>query len=414
MIKQKLTKAFFTFFIAATIVQIGFAQAGNLDTTFGGTGIVTTSFAVRSFAQAVEVTKDGTTYVAGSIRSPLHTRDILVMRYLSNGSLDTSFGGAGYVITNFGEHSAAHSLAVQNDGKILVAGSIAAVDSIVVRYNPNGTLDSTFGIGGFTRINLGNNDGADSVLVAPDASIYVGGYTATDTTADIFVAKLTANGWFDSSFGWGGYIVTSIGIDDYIGKIALQADGKIVATGRQSEGSTSKMFVVRYGSFGFLDSTFDGDGIATYRNAKESIGDDVKIQNDGKIVVSGHLYDGIGDYLSVFRYNSDGSLDSTFGTGGATRLTTLTTGSKAALEVQSDGKIVAAGSVIIAGGRDFVTARFLPNGSLDTSFAGRGYTTFDLGANELAFDLAINRSSRKITVVGWGSSQSITARYIGF
>jgi uncharacterized delta-60 repeat protein len=411
MIKRKLIKVLFAFFIATTIVQIGFAQAGSLDPTFGGTGIVTTGFAVRGFAKAVEVTKDGTTYVAGSIASPSHTRDILVMRYLSNGSLDTSFGGTGYVITNLGDRSVAYSLAVQNDGKILVAGSIASVDSLVVRYNPNGTLDSTFGIGGVNRIDFGNYDGANSVVVAPDGSIYVGGYTATSATSDIYVAKLNANGWFDPYFGWGGYIVTSISVDDYLGKLTLQSDGKIVATGRQSEGLATKMFIVRYGSFGFLDPTFDGDGIATYRNAKESIGDDVKVQNDGKIVVSGLIYNGIGDYLSLFRYNPDGSLDSTFGTGGATRLTTTGTGNPTALEIQSDGKIVVAGTANIAGSRDFITARFLANGSLDTGFAGRGYTTFDLGLDEFAFDLAINRLNRKITVVGWGSSQSITARY---
>jgi uncharacterized delta-60 repeat protein len=414
MIKRKLINALFAFFISTTIVQTGFAQAGSLDATFGGTGFVTTSFAVRSFAKAVEVANDGTTYVAGNITNPSGLGSILVMRYLSNGSLDTSFGGTGYVITNLVETTAIQSLALQSDGKILVAGHISVFDALVVRYNPNGTLDSTFGIGGVARINLGNYESASSVLVAPDGSIYVAGSTRTDSTADIFIAKLKTDGWFDYSFGWGGFIVTSLGVYDYPGKIALQSDGKIVATGRYSEGLVTKMFVARYESFGFLDSTFDYDGTAKYTKAKESQGNDVKVQNDGKIVVSGSIYNGIGDYLSVFRYNPDGSLDSTFGTLGTTRLTTTRTGFATALEIQSDGKIVAAGSGTIAGSRDFVTARFLANGSPDTSFGIGGNTWLGLGGDETSFDVAINRSNGKITVVGYGSSQSVTARYLGF
>jgi uncharacterized delta-60 repeat protein len=414
MIKRKLINALLAFFIATTIVQTGFAQAGSLDTTFRVSGIVTTSFADRSYATAVEVTNDGKTYVVGPLRNPSHVFDILVIRYLSNGLLDTSFGGTGYVITNLGEYSTAYSLAVQNDGKILVVGTVSRDNAIVLRYNPNGTLDYTFGIGGGTRIDTGSYTVAKSVLVAPDGNIYVGGDMFIGSTTGIFVAKLNANGRFDPYFGLGGYIATAIERYSTVGKIAIQPDGKIVVTGDAFIGSIARMFVARYGIFGVLDSTFDGDGIAIYNNAKLSKGNDIKVQNDGKIVISGNIYNGIGTYLSVFRYNTDGSLDSTFGTGGASSFPIDKTGNTASLEIQSDGNIVVAGSDTIATVRDFLIVRFLANGSLDTSFGIDGYRWLDLGGAEVAWDVAINRVSRKITVVGNGSYVAITARFHGF
>jgi hypothetical protein len=135
MINQKLNKALFAFFIATVFAQIGFGQAGSLDTTFGGTEIVTTSFLSRSYAKAADVMKDGTTYVAESIRIPTISRDILVMRYLSNGSLDTGFGTGGFASFDLGGREQAFDVAINRLSRKITVVGYGSSQSITARYS---------------------------------------------------------------------------------------------------------------------------------------------------------------------------------------------------------------------------------------------------------------------------------------
>ena len=256
-----------------------------------------------------------------------------MVRYNADGSLDTTFGTGGKVLTPVGtgtSNDIGNSLTVQEDGKIIVAGyggGSDGTDFAVVRYNADGSLDTTFGTGGtgkiLTPVGAGtSNDFGNSVTVQADGKIVVAGYGASSQAGNDFaVVRYTANGTLDTTFGTGGKIVTPIGAgtsNDYAYSVTVQADGKIIVAGQGFGIGTSNDFaVVRYTANGTLDTTFGPGGTArsSPRSAPARIlFKSVIVQADGKIVVAGYGQgSGTGYDFAVVRYNADGSLDTTFG-----------------------------------------------------------------------------------------------------
>ncbi len=331
-------------------------RAGDLDSTFGNDGKVTTDFgSSNDRAQSVAIQSDGKIVAAG-FSDNRNNSDFAVVRYDTDGSLDSTFGGDGIVTTAVGgRDDTAYSIAIQNDGKIVAVGFSDNhrnnSDFAVVRYDTDGSLDSTFGGDGIVTTDFGrnNNDTAFSIAIQNDGKIVVGG----KSNYNFIVARYNTDGSLDSTFGWGGKVLTDVGLDEHGCSVAIQNDGKIVAAGSGWNGSDWEFAVVRYNTDGSLDSTFGSDGIVTtdfgggWENSHS-----VAIQNDGKIVVGGESnYDFI-----VVRYNTDGSLDSSFGGDGIVR-TAVGSGYDSAqgVAIQSDGKIIA------AGGRsyDFAVVRYL-------------------------------------------------------
>jgi len=306
------------------------AADGDLDTTFDTDGIVTTRTGIGhtyQFVRSIALQSDGKIVATGYSEISGNGYDFAIVRYNANGTLDTTFGGGdGIVTTDFGNSdNAALSMALQSDGKIVVAGySINAgtnFDIAVGRYNADGTPDTSFGTGGLVMTDFGNSDNAVvSVVLQSDGKIVAAGYSITGGSQDFAVVRYNTDGTLDTSFGGGdGIVTTDFGTStDYASSIALQSDGKIVVAGNASISGHSDFAVVRYNANGTPDTSFSGDGkVTTNINSRDSDAGSMALQSDGKIVVAGGTSSITGPYdFSLVRYNADGTPDRSFGTDG--------------------------------------------------------------------------------------------------
>jgi uncharacterized delta-60 repeat protein len=360
---------------------------GSLDTTFGTNGKVTTDFpGLAAVASSVVIQPDGKILVAGgAFPNFTFLGDFKLVRYNSNGSLDTTFGVGGIVTTSFpGQGSYAFALALQPDGKILAAGTdfvnfssddSSNTDFALERYNPDGTPDTTFG-GGDGQVTTdfdGFNDDAFSILVQPDGKLVaVGSAKNPATYYDFAAVRYLANGTIDTTFGVAGKVRTDFGHADLdqARSAVLQPDGKIIAVGTESFNNTLSQFfaLARYNANGTLDTTFSGDGKASIDfGSFDQTAYKVLLQPDGKIITAGYpnTESSDSDFL-VARSNSDGSPDVTFGVNGQVRTSfgDLNGGAYGAV-LQPDGKIVAVGfnATNTSNFAEFALARYLGGSS---------------------------------------------------
>ena len=393
-----------------------FGASGSLDPTFGTGGKVTTDFSAgEDAARAVVVQPDGKIVVAGRTSG-----DFALARYNSNGTLDSTFGTGGKVTTDFaGGQDGAGGLALQPDGKIVVAGGAASglhSDFAIARYNANGTLDATFGNGGKVTTDFsGSEDVAFGVVIQTDGKIVAAGaashVVAGAVNTDFGLARYNTDGTLDTGFGNGGQVTTDFsGSFDEAEAIALQLDGRVVLAGRtrtQTSTSSNDDFALsRYNTDGSLDTSFgtagkvmtDFTGIPGFDEAHA-----LAIQSDGKIVAVGLAMTSTSkDDFALARYNTNGVLDATFGSGGKV----ITDFSGADVNAQAVA-ILLDGTILIAGGGvttmtsvDFWLSRYKTNGTLDTGFGTAGRVTTDFsGQADVAFGLAI-QSDGKIVAAG--------------
>jgi len=232
---------------------------GSLDPTFGNGGTVSTDFfGNEDDAFSVLIQPDGKIVAVGSANNPATFYDFAAVRYLSNGTIDPSFGVAGKVSTDFGDQNfdRARSAALQSDGKIVAAGFAISQNGgvqnfAVARYTSTGILDTTFSRDGKTQIDFGDCcQSANKVLVQSDGKIITVGYANTeDSDSDFLLARLNARGSLDNTFGVGGEVRTSFGdLNGGANGAALQSDGKIVAVGFQATFSNqfSNFALARY------------------------------------------------------------------------------------------------------------------------------------------------------------------------
>jgi uncharacterized delta-60 repeat protein len=397
--------------IVLTNLQIpAWAADGDLDTSFGGgDGIVTTLLAGTDDGESysVVIQSDGKIVVAGySWIDSTSRADFAVVRYNSNGTLDTSFGTSGVVTTDFGSSSEIRSIAIQSDGKIVAAG-FSADNFALVRYATNGTLDTSFGTSGVVTTDMGSSDGISSIAIQSDGKIVAAGFSANNFA----LVRYATNGTLDNSFGTGGVVTTNMGASDGIQSIALQSDNKIVAAGYSGD----NFAIARYDTTGNLDNSFDSDGkVITNLGPIESI-NSIAIQSDGKIVAAG--YSGID--FAIARYNTNGTLDASFDTDGivTTDIDSSDDGFNSVL-LQSDGKIVAAGYTDNAGFSYLMAvARYNTDGSLDSTFNGDGIQTTAIGSSDDAATSIAIQTDGNIVVAGYSESgpnyKFALVRYLG-
>lgn len=311
----------------------------------------------------------------------------------ASGDLDPTFGSGGKVTTDFGlgVSDIGQAVAIQTDGKIVVTGNGCAgagpcAEILATRYHTNGTLDASFGSGG--KVSVGLVGSGRAIAIQTDGKIVIVGNTFVTGVSDFAVVRLNTNGSLDASFGTGGVATTDFfGGFDIASGMAIQIDGKIVVAGvAQTVGDYTEFALARYNSNGTLDSTFDGDGkLTTPISGPNEGATAVAIQSDGRIVANGTS--GLG--FTLIRYNVDGSLDGTFGVGG---IAGSLAGVGYAMAIQPDGRIVLAG---FAGYTfDFAVARFDATGHLDPSFGSGGITTTTMGGVSIAFAVAIQGDGR--------------------
>jgi uncharacterized delta-60 repeat protein len=413
---------FFAMALTGAVCVVALAAPGALDPTFSGDGKLTTNFtSTHDGGSGVAIQADGKIVVAGQAGGyPARSRFALA-RYRGGGTLDPTFGGDGKVTTRFAGSGFAADLAVQADGKIVVVGK-ANDKFALARYNRNGTLDSTFnGDGKATTTFLPlDTAGAASVAVQADGKIVVAGSAwceettgtcpAEEESGEFAVARYDEDGTLDPSFGEDGRVTTDIKGSDDGAAVALQADGKIVVAGGVGQGLSSggEFGLARYQADGTLDSTF-GDGGKVTTNFGFSSGDndaayDLVIQANGKIVAAGR---GAARF-ALARYNADGTPDATFSSDGKV-MTSFTARPEVAfgVAIQATGKIVAAG---MAAGR-FALARYKPDGTLDATFSGDGkvmtnFTAYRDQASEVAL-----QANGKIVLAGWAGAGGSDPRF---
>ena len=409
--------------------QVAQAAAGDLDPTFGTGGMATTDINHSTdIANAVAVQADGKLVVVGQTykQNDFSNEDFVVTRYNPDGTLDTTFGRGGKVRTDFpGLAAVPSSVVIQPDGKIVVAGGAFPLFTFagnfeVVRYNPNGSLDRSFGNGGIVTTTFPEGSYASDVALAPDGKIIAAGTVFVDfipgesSNTDFALARYNPNGSPDTTFGNGGQVSTDfVGLEDDAFSVLIQPDGKIVAVGSANNPATYYDFAaVRYLSNGTIDTTFGVAGkVSTdfgdqnFDRARSAV-----LQPNGSIVAAGFAISQNGGVqnFAVARYTSSGILDATFSGDGKTQIDfgdCCQSANKVLL--QSDGKIVTVGYANTEDSdSDFLLARLNPRGSLDASFGvgGKVRTSFgDLngGANGAAL-----QSDGKIVAVGFQATFS--------
>lgn len=386
--KISTTKAFFLALCFA-FPFVTFSQDGSLDNTFGNTGVVTTSFGPYTQAKVLDlaIQADGKIVVIGLFTTVgLNGFEYRIIRYNANGSLDNSFGNAGIVNPSYGMSPSLirNHLKIQADGKILVQFS-----QNLVRYNTNGSLDSTFGLDGIVPNGLDFAIQADGKIV---------------TTSGWSIKRYNTNGTLDTTFGLDGDATINPTPTEYgyLTNLAIQTDGKIIVNGYRALVPT---FVLsRFNTNGSLDNTFGVDGIIYYDGY---IGYDrdlvLAIQADGKIL----SIVGVDELLpaqKIARFNTNGILNNTFGNFGVITPQVESGGcgslsDGADLCLQTDGKIVVVGHSNNNGQDDFTLNRFNTNGSLDNTFGGAGIITTSIGTASYANAVAI-QADGKIVVAG--------------
>jgi uncharacterized delta-60 repeat protein len=458
MIKRaRLFPSLFTsFLIVISLFVSAQAAPGDLDPTFGNSGkVVTPDFrpdpAASSSADAMVIQPDGKIVVAGTsgeLAGINYNYYLIMARYNPNGTLDQSFGTGGKVVPDIaGTQVEIYAMALQPDGKLLVGGAVligpANTDGnqgynfAVLRFNSNGTLDSTFGVGGIATTDYSggttNDDKIYSLAVQPDGKIVAGGYTRMGSTVDFAIARYNPNGTLDTSFGNGGKLSTPFSTaDDVIKALLLQPDGKIVAVGYLSVPLTADFdfAVARYNSNGTLDTSFGSGGIAStgFNTGRDEFALAAVLQPDGKIVAGGYArtFNNVSTDFALVRYNTNGELDASFGTGGRALADFFGLGDRVyGLALQANGKIVAAGYATVPtspfSNQDFGIARFNRNGFLDATFGANGKTTTNFGGGretDQAHAVAV-QTDGKIVAAGFGGTQPNTssrlalARFIG-
>ncbi len=361
---------------------------GSLDTSFNSTGKVTTAVGTGTCkGQGVALQDDGKIVVVGHSFNAGGQSCFTVLRYGADGNLDTSFGDSGKVTTTVAKDSNADGVAMQSDGKIVVAGN-AFIDRNnndfgVVRYNANGTLDTTFNGTGKATADFGAHDLGHSVAVHGDGRIVVAGYSTNESKKQCALACFKANGNLDTSFNGTGKVTTNFGGDgDAEGQgVATQSDGKTVVVGYATVAGVQRFAVERYKTDGALDTSFGGTGrVLTAVGISGSNAAGVALQKDGKIVVAGYAVNNSGRVydFACLRYNADGSLDQSFGDHG--KVTTDVGDGKASSLAVQDNKIIVAGSAYDGDNNEFAVVRYNASGKLDMSFNSAGSVLTAVGS----------------------------------
>jgi uncharacterized delta-60 repeat protein len=375
------------------VLSVALAAPGKLDSAFGSGGKVVTDVGGLDWAGSVAIAPNGAVVVAGGSGD-----DLVLARYDAAGRLDSSLGGRGTVVTDLGGgNDGAGAVLVQPDGRIVVAAQRDG-DLALVRYTSNGALDPSFGSGGVVVTDLGFEERAITVLRQPSGRLLV----VCAAPDRLVLARFLADGRLDVGFQGDGIASTRTPAIDW--RIAVRArHGKIVVAGaREVSRPTQAMAlaVARYRPDGRLDRTFSGEGVAMTKTRPHWHGAvKLAVRRDGRVVLGTHGHSSRGRAgFALASLRRDGSVDRSFGDGGV--IVNEVGYGVHALALDRRGRIVTVGRTTSL--RDFVVARFLPDGRRDRRFAA---TVTDFGGIDTPFALAL-QTDGKIVAVGASSASS--------
>lgn len=386
---------------------------GTPDATFDGDGRGFYDVGGGDFGKAVALQPDGRIIAYGASDG-----DHALLRLWPDGSFDTGGRQALGFDDPFygsGSHEEAFALALQDDGRIILAGDIASAnfakrDFALARFSPDGLPDTSYGHQGRVAFGFGGSEFGNAVVLQPDGKAVVAGSVDSGSDTNFMVARFNANGTPDNSFGFSGFnVLDFLGGPDVAQGVALAPDGKIVAGGMAFNGARTVFGVARFNSDGSVDTSFDVDGKQLFEFdpnlAHEAYA--VVVQPDGKIVLGGRL--GVADFALV-RFNENGSVDGSFGASGTTVTDMGGFDVLRALLLAEDGNFLAAG-LRETGNVDFALARYTADGLLDTSFGADGRAFADLGGHDAAYALDV-RGDGAIVLAGCSSLRFAVAQFL--
>jgi uncharacterized delta-60 repeat protein len=412
-----------TILFLLSIITVG-SNAQTLDTDFGTGGLVRTIVAGK--VQAIARQNDGKIITAGTSYLDI-SNHFQLMRFNADGKVDSTFGLNGVVQTPINFMSSAEAIVIQPDGKIVVGGNYQTGDFaniyhlVIVRYKPNGSPDSTFGTNGMVTPEPGYVDELSDLKLQADGKIVIGGAIASINNLDFtsfLVGRFNNNGTLDVNFGTGGFTTTPVSFISEVKRIALLSDGSIIAAGQSglydSPNPDYRNFAIaKYNAQGNLDVSFGTNGFVetdVMTGAADFL-QSLAVQPDGKIIVAGSLE--TNHYL--VRYQSNGSLDNTFGTNGKSIHTSIP--GSLHLTLRNDGKILTTVSMTGNGAStDFMMNGYLSNGGVDASFGTNGTLLTDFpsaipeGSNDASSCMLITPDG-KMVVAGTSEGSIALAGY---
>ena len=375
----------------------------DLDSSFGNGGRVVTDVSGRyDEARALAIQADGRIVAAG-VTGTGSNEGFALVRYKTDGALDRTFGVGGTVITDVSRGSdAVWAVAIQSDGKIWLPVS-RVVNFHAGSIQRHGTLDPQFGNGGTITTDFGGDDKANALALQRDGQIVVAGVAGG---RDFALARYRTDGTLDATFGTEGKVTTDFSDNaDVAFALAIQRDGMIVAAGATGEFPTEAFALARYNADGSLDAGFGAGGRVMIEFGRDARAHTLAIQSDGKIVTGGFVNNGSSGDGALARHNADGTVDRAFGTAG--RVVTDFGGRKfgSALAIQSDGKIIVAGSDDFPPYYDFALARYEPDGSREVNSSRDGTVLTEFGGNSWINAVAV-QSDGKVVAVGYARPSS--------
>jgi uncharacterized delta-60 repeat protein len=316
----------------------------------------------------------------------------------ASGTLDATFGTNGRITSTGVSQNYGEDIIVQPDGKIvIVVASFRSTDTSftqLVRYNANGTLDNTFGTAGKVKTAIETGFTAGSITLQTDGKIIAVGANS--------LARYKSNGSLDSTFNRNGTVTTQFvpNKEGVVGNATLQSDGKILVGGSVTNNATTgsrSMLIARYNTNGSLDSTFATKGIAiqTFGIDKQQEINSIAVQADNKILACGLVIISQSPVwqsdLGLMRYTTNGALDATFGTNGIVNIANF---SPVSVKSLSNGKILVAGTVFGTSSGLFVLYRFNANGSLDATFGTNGKITTAFTTQVYVYDMLVQKDGK--------------------
>lgn len=413
--KYKMMKKFFLLAALSALFTLNVqAQApGTLDITFNNDGIYTIDFGSNDNMNDVKIQTNQQIVCTGVALSTAFTGTLKVFRLNPNGTLDNGFGVNGVFSFLTGAETYGYESQILDNGKILVAGismnQSFYADILLIRLNQNGTIDSSFGNNGFTVTGFSSRDDfAYGLAVQPDGKILVAG-EMTDTINyqnNPSIVRFTEDGFVDNTFGVNGQLlIPAIGGDNGFRCITIQPDGKILAAGRYSFVNTGLVdfdfCVVRADVNGVLDPTFGTNGIALTSvgsGLNQAFGIDLDTAQN--IVVAGVSNNATTD-MALLKYDPSGTLDATFGVGGIVESNIAAFDAAYDVKVQTDNNIVVSGtSGSFPSPTGATVWKFLANGAIDNSFGTNGYVTTNIASDNEDGNSVVLQADGKIVVSG--------------
>lgn len=409
--------------IALIILQVApmGATPGLLDTTFGNQGFTLTPISKSDSLYAVTVQTDNKIIIVGS--SELPSLQLLLARYTANGSLDTAtFNTAGDTPGTqtllVGSRTEGLGIALQSDGKIVVTGYAiqSQTNMILARYNTDGTPDTGFNSpNGYVTLPIGEGTQANAVGIQSiggnAGKIIVAGVSVMNGIPNFALARFSSSGVLDTTFGTNGITLTQIGTLALIKSIAIQSDDKIVAVGN----SNNQITIARYTANGSLDTTFNSGGaipgILQPSINYPTIGYDIALDSAGRVIVVGSAIVANVSQTLVIRCTSSGILDTAFNGTGIVISSRSYNSEFYSVAIKSPSNyITAAGYSASALYNKLLIAQYTDTGTIDTGFGTNGLTFTTLGESIAAQDLKLQSTNASVTA-GLADGVFCVARY---